>query len=258
MDLSWLNNLPEPARTILIGAAGDFLGGMAAEVTGRLIDAAGYQAKKRFRPEPQQLALNRAMAGALFETANSLTDDPVLLGHVLDLLGQWLAREAVVDELSQVIDPRPGVQIDAALLRDEFEALEYVPETLAEGVEFEDLVARLVAAFYDAAATESDLQGQIEIGLLREIAEQVSARRGERSGARGRRRSLATRTWSSQARWVAMSMFVTETTTSTARRLPIPLRRCASTGACSWPVVAICRCAVSTWARVSRARDRSS
>ena len=52
MDLTVLNNLPEPLKSILIGATGDFLGGMAAEISGRLLDAAGYQVKKRFRPEP--------------------------------------------------------------------------------------------------------------------------------------------------------------------------------------------------------------
>ena len=35
MDLTWLNALPEPIKAILLGAAGDFLGGMAADVTGR-------------------------------------------------------------------------------------------------------------------------------------------------------------------------------------------------------------------------------
>ena len=69
MDLTWLNTLPEPLKAILLGAAGDFLGGLAADVTGRLVDAAGYQVKKRFRPEPQQAALNAAMAEALFVTA---------------------------------------------------------------------------------------------------------------------------------------------------------------------------------------------
>ena len=59
MDLTWFNTLPEPAKALLLGAAGDFLGGLAADVTGRLVDAAGYQVKKRFRPEPQQVALER-------------------------------------------------------------------------------------------------------------------------------------------------------------------------------------------------------
>jgi formylglycine-generating enzyme required for sulfatase activity len=155
----------------LLGAAGDFLGGLAADVTGRLVDAAGYQVKKRFRPEPQQVALNAAMAEALFVTASSLTDDPDTLTHYLGILGEWLARDAVVGELSQVVDPRPGAELDVELLAAEFEGAGFEPDLLGEGITFERVVGRLVQAFYDAASKQPELQGQLEIGLLRGIAE---------------------------------------------------------------------------------------
>ena len=170
MDLAVLNNLPEPLRSILIGAAGDFLGGMASEITGRLLDAAGCQVKKRFRPEPQQLALNWAMAEALFVTVRSLTDDPELMAHYLQILGEWLARDAVVGELSQIVDPRPQAEIDLDLLAEEFRALGYEPDLLGAGVDFAEVVKRFAGAFYNAAAKEQELQGQLQIGLLRGIA----------------------------------------------------------------------------------------
>ena len=173
MDLTWLNTLPEPIKAILLGAAGDFLGGMAADVTGRLVDAAGYQVKKRFRPEPQQVALSAAMAEALFVTASSLTDDPDTLTHYLGILGQWLARDAVVGELSLVVDPRPGAELDLTLLAGEFEAAGFEPDLLGRDITFEQVVGRLVQAFYDAASKQPELQGQLEIGLLRGIAERA-------------------------------------------------------------------------------------
>ena len=75
MDPAWLATLPEPLRTLLIGAAGDFVGGLASDVVGRLLDAAGYQVKKRFRPTPQQLALTETLAEALVVTISRQTTD---------------------------------------------------------------------------------------------------------------------------------------------------------------------------------------
>ena len=173
MDPSWINTIPEPLRTILIGAAGDFAGGLASDIAGRLLDAAGYQVKKRFRSEPQQDALNQAMAEALLVTVSAQTDDPDLMAHYLTLFGEWSARDAVAGELSQVIDPRPDAEIDLDLLAAEFEASGYDPDLLGGDVVFQNVVAQFVSSFYDAAARQPTLQGQIEIGLLRGIAERA-------------------------------------------------------------------------------------
>ncbi len=169
MDPSWINTLPEPLRTILLGAAGDFAGGLAANVVSRLLGAAGYQVQKRLRSGPQQTALNEAMAEALLLTVRQQTDDPALQAHYLALFGEWSGRDAVAGELSQVIDPRPDAEIDLDTLAAEFEAAGYDPDLLGDVV-FQDVVAQLVANFYDAAARQPALQGQIEIGLLRGIA----------------------------------------------------------------------------------------
>ena len=170
MDPSWINTLPEPLRTILLGAAGDFAGGLAANVVSRLLGAAGYQVQKRLRSGPQQTALNEAMAEALLLTVRQQTDDPALQAHYLALFGEWSGRDAVAGELSQVIDPRPDAEIDLDTLAAEFEAAGYDPDLLGDVV-FQDVVAQLVANFYDAAARQPALQGQIEIGLLRGIVE---------------------------------------------------------------------------------------
>ncbi|MBE2233803.1 MAG: SUMF1/EgtB/PvdO family nonheme iron enzyme, partial [Anaerolinea sp.] len=172
MDISLINTLPEPLQTILIGAAGDFAGGLAANMVSHLLSAAGYQVQKRFRPEPQQAALNTAMAEALLLTVRRQTDDPALQAHYLELFGQWAGRDAVAGELSQVIDPRPDAEIDLDLLAREFEAAGYDPDLLGD-VAFQAMVAQFVADFYDAAARQPALQGQIEIGLLRGIADRA-------------------------------------------------------------------------------------
>ena len=173
MDPSWFDSIPEPLRTILLGAAGDFAGGLAADIAGRLIDAASYQVRRRLRPEPQQAALNQAMAAALYETVRSQTDDPALMAHYLTLFGDWSARDDVAGELSQVIDPRSDAEIDLIMLADEFEASGYDPDLLGGDVEFQDVVAQFVGNFYDAAARQPALQEQIKIGLLRGIAERA-------------------------------------------------------------------------------------
>ena len=169
LDLSWINSLPEPTKSIVIST----LGKVAADMAGRLINAGGYAIKKAFAPGPRREALERAMAQALLVTAHGLTDDFVLFQHYLGLLGEWAAREAVTGELSQVIDPRSDTTLDLALLTGEFEALGYEPELLHEELGFPDVVARFVAAFYDAAAAEPELQEPIKIGLLRGIAERA-------------------------------------------------------------------------------------
>jgi formylglycine-generating enzyme required for sulfatase activity len=173
MDLAWLNSIPEPSRSILIGAAGEFLGGLAAEITGRLLDAAGYQARKHFQGEPEQQALTRALAEGLYATVSQLTDDPDVKAHYLEIFGEWSQREVVAGELSKLIDPRDQAELDLALLREEFEALGYEPDLLGESVEFEAVVARFASAFYDAAARQKELQGRIQIGLLRGIVERA-------------------------------------------------------------------------------------
>ena len=178
MDLSWINSLPEPTKSIVISA----LAKVASDIVGRLINASGYAIKKAFTSEPQQQALTDATAQALIITARSLTDDPILFEHYVGLLGNWAQREAVAGELSQVIDPRPETTLDVDLLTAEFEALGYEPELVDEELDFPQIVARFASAFYEAAAAEPELQETIKIGLLRGIAERADqqAREGRK------------------------------------------------------------------------------
>jgi hypothetical protein len=175
MDLAWLNTLPDPIKEILLGAAGDFSGGLSAQAVTALLGMAGRRAARRFQTDPQRQVLQVAFAQALYETAAEMSDDPTEQEHYLGLLGHWLEIEDVQEELSVIIDPRPNVSLDLELLADAFEEAGFDPDMLGENLTFEDLVSRLVGAFYDAAARQPALQGQIGIGLLRGIAEATAA-----------------------------------------------------------------------------------
>ena len=136
MDLTWFNQLAEPLQTILLGGAGGYMAGMAADVSGRFLRVLGRRVQKQFRDTPRQQALNLAMAQALHETVRLITDDRETVKHYLGIFNEWMKREDVIEELSQVIDPRPDSDIDMDLLASEFEAAGLAPELLGEDVEF--------------------------------------------------------------------------------------------------------------------------
>ncbi len=174
MDPTWFNQLGKPVRDLLLGAAGDYLGGLAGAATGQIIRFAGVRIVKKFKSEPRVQALNLAMAQALHETINALTDKPDAYEHLLGILKEWIEREEVALELSQVIDPRPNTEIDLDLLHREFEALGYSSEMLSEGVNFMALVMKIIQAFSNAAALQPELHGQIQIGYLKGITEKMT------------------------------------------------------------------------------------
>ncbi len=171
MDPTWFNQLAKPFQDLLLGSAGNYLGGVAGAATGQIIRFAGIRIVKKFKQEPRVQALNLAMARALHETIDALTDNRVSYEHLLGIFKRWVGREKVALELTQVIDPHPDADIDLNLLHQEFEALDYSSETLGEGINFMELVMNLIQAFSNAAALQPELQGQIQIGYLRDIAE---------------------------------------------------------------------------------------
>jgi hypothetical protein len=188
MTFDWFNALPDSIREILIGAAGDFTGGLAGQAVSGLLSMASYLVRRRFQSEAQQQALQRAMAQALAETASAASDDEETQRHFLDMLAVWLEREAVLGELSQLVDPRPDASLDLKILAAEFEAAGFAPDWLGAEGRFAEIVAKLAGAFYTAAASQPALQGQIAIGLLRRMAE---AAQEEATQSRQQSRQLA-------------------------------------------------------------------
>ena len=168
--------LPTPIQEVLLGGAGNYLGGVAGELTIRLLDNVGYQVKKKFQEEPQKIAVNKAFAQALYETFSRFTDNQNILVHYISIFGEWTSVEIVAGELGQLIDPRPESKLDLELLAGEFKNLGYDPNYLGLPVEFEEIVSDFAQFFFDAAAAnEEELKGVIEIKLLRGIIGQLTS-----------------------------------------------------------------------------------
>jgi hypothetical protein len=118
----------------------------------------------------ENASLNRAVGQALAATALAISDDPLEMEHGLGLLQGWLQDEAVIGELSRVIDPQPGSQLDTDALTAAFEEAGFDPDTLSREMSFADVMVFFANAFYNAAAGEDALNEPIKIGLLREMA----------------------------------------------------------------------------------------
>lgn len=148
-----------------------YTGKIAADLTMRLLIAAGTRVARLFQDEPHTRALQQALSEGLTKAVGRLPLTSEYRDHYLELFQAFMKREAVIEELSQVIDPRPGASLNMDLLRSEFADAGFDPDTIA----FQDVISAFVAAFYDAAAKNRELQGAIKIGLLRKIAENSRA-----------------------------------------------------------------------------------
>ena len=162
--------LPPELRAFLIGLAGD--------IVGKILDATGRGVRKLFAGDPQQNALRRAVARALADAFHDQLDEPELFKHYVGVFAEWAGRDEVAEQLTQLIDPRPDIQPDMALLRREFAALPdgYDPDWL--GVPFEQTVLRFIQAFRDAAGGERELQGTLNLQLLRQAVARLEGIRG--------------------------------------------------------------------------------
>jgi hypothetical protein len=172
MNADWWTTLPPEFQQLLIGAGGDALGGLVANLATDLLNAAGRRVARRFQADPQHTALENALGEALVRALSAFPIDPELADHYLTLFDNFLRREAVQEELSLLIDPRPDAAIDLELLRQEFQEAGYDPDLLPD-LDFDQFVATFATAFYEEAACRPEFQGVIKIGLLRGVVEQL-------------------------------------------------------------------------------------
>jgi hypothetical protein len=161
-------------QDFLIGAAGDFTGGLAAQFVSGLLRAAGRRVSEPFRTPGRTQALHTAVAAALGKALDNwaITDDEAV--HYRDLFRDWLLQPVVLGEFRALFVPNENSQLDLDLLREEFEASGLSAEYLGT-VSFEVLVQDMVGTFYQAAAEEPELQGPLQIGLLRQMANRMGA-----------------------------------------------------------------------------------
>ncbi len=165
----WFTALPQPIRDVLIGGGG----GLVAQAASALLGEASGRVRRRLEPTPQQTALQHALARALVETLTARVADPLVLRELLTHFARWLERPNVALELAPLVEPNPDVTIDLAKLEAEFAAAGFAPELLGEDLEFAELMSGFVRAFYDAACLERDLQDNIELQLLRGMADRL-------------------------------------------------------------------------------------
>ena len=167
MDLSWLGGATSPAGQLLLGTTGSLFGNLATQAVNALLEAGTRAMRRHFQPPAERQALDDAMAQALAVTIAWLTPDKDQADHLATLLGAWLQREAVADQLYRLIEPTPDQALDLPLLTAEFTAAGWEPTLLSDRHRFDQIVATLATAFANAAAQQPLLQGAIQIGALR-------------------------------------------------------------------------------------------
>jgi len=174
MDLSWYNQLPPNMQTFLLGTGASFTGGIGAQAVVSLLGACKLRFSKKFEPEPIRKALNLVMAEALHTACEQTAEDREQAWHLLKNLHAWMEQEAVADELSKLIDLRPGATLDVKALEESFFGMGAWVESIGRDFSFGDFLKCFCATFHQAAKRQPDLQGQIEINLLERLNEQVA------------------------------------------------------------------------------------
>ncbi len=172
--MEWFSNLPNNFQTILLGAAGDGLGGIAAELAVALLGTIGRAASKRFR-EPEPL---RALRHALLAALDAALRNWKIPQHEVDanakMLKEWLCNPAVLSEFRALILPSPGGALNIQLLEAEFHETGLNAQGMGKP-SFGFLMKDFLHAFYQAAEQEPALQELLKIELLRQIAEKMGA-----------------------------------------------------------------------------------
>ena len=171
-----VNQLPAPVRSRLLGDVNLAEPGLAHTVAARMLDASGYRTRKHFQSPDAIDGLARAATEALVATIVALGGDQERMALYLDLLERWLDQEAVVGELSQVIDPRFDSELDLAMLAQEFVAMGEAPALPENQSLMEASIARFVSEFHDAMTRESAFSASMTPQLIAKLAARANAR----------------------------------------------------------------------------------
>ena len=115
----------------------------------------------------------RQLQDALLQILPALGEIEDQMTHYLSMFGQWLKRPKVTTELANLIAPDPDSDINLAILRAEFEVMDFDPESLSQP--FDTVVDLLAGAFVNAAASQEELQGILGIRTARTMADILKA-----------------------------------------------------------------------------------
>lgn len=160
----------------------EFIRNQTLRLMEALLDASASKVRSRFEKGPEKQALESALSAGLQAALDTFPFAKTDRDHYQRLFEEFLSRSAVADELAQLLAPRATTELDLALLNNEFAATGFDPQALPD-FEFDEFIRRFVGAFYDAAATRQELQGALQIGILRGVADRLGAiaKAGERA-----------------------------------------------------------------------------
>jgi HEAT repeat protein len=147
---------------------------IAISLTLDLLKSAGVGVRRRLSKGETEKALQASVAAALsaaLAAQNLVTIDH---DHFSSLFEGFFRREAVIEELSQLLDPRPGVEIDFAVLEKELEEAGWDQELISQ-FRLDDFLRTFASAFYAAAASHEVLRGSLEMKLLGEMVSRTGA-----------------------------------------------------------------------------------
>lgn len=159
----------EDITNLVIGAAGDFTGGLLSSLL--LISKIAH----RFQPDKQKQALREALEEALTEACKLFPEaQKSVTKYYLDQLSKFLKAQIVVAEIGKLLDPNPATLLEKELLSQEFTRITqgYRPDQMPD-LDFDLFIETLVYTFYMAVKGKEPLQEMIKIERLDQLVQQV-------------------------------------------------------------------------------------
>lgn len=163
--MEWMAGLDRNAQAFIVNIVTQ----AASELVTGILKAAGSRVAKVFAPEEKRRALGDAMNAALSKAIAVFPVDAYTRLHYEDIFHTFLSDETVLEELALLVDPHSGRYLNVDLLREQFMAAGYDPDLLPD-VDFVQFIGVFSEVFYEEAAQRDQLQGVIEINLLRDMA----------------------------------------------------------------------------------------
>ena len=175
MGPEWLQQIPESVKTVLVGAGGSFLGGLANDAAEVLLGEVRQKVAKKFRADAEREQFNLALARAKYEAVALLTGDPGTMADLLRILAAWMEQEAVSEQLGRLVDPYPDSDIDMARLQDALAESDLAPRLSETGKAAQEIVRTFIRTFSREIEESEALGRHLDTRLLRAIDAKLGA-----------------------------------------------------------------------------------
>jgi len=175
------------------GFTADFLANLTADLTGKVLEAAGRKLREALSGTEEQQSLHRCVeAGLVALIAEATVEAPESISLLQDIFAEFFEDPLTVLEISKLLRGRSPDRDELAGL---FKQAGYDAATLP-GLHFAAGVAAFESAFVEAASAETALQGLVQTGnlveqtrlqraLLLEVQKLLSILRQARPGSVG-------------------------------------------------------------------------